>query len=69
MVTERYHLVEWRTWDNDGKIAGDLVARELYDNRDDPQENVNLADISKYAGLVEELSAKLSAGWRGARPR
>ncbi len=68
MVTERYHLVEWRTWDNAAKTAGELVARELYDNRDDPQENINLADTSKYAGLVEELSAKLRAGWRDACP-
>jgi len=51
MVTERYHLVEWHTWDNTTKTAGDLVARELYDNRDDPQENINLADLPKYAGL------------------
>jgi iduronate 2-sulfatase len=68
MVTERHHLVEWHTWDNIGKTAGEFVARELYDNLDDPQENINLADIPKYAGLVEKLSEKLRAGWRDARP-
>ena len=68
MVTERYHLVEWRTWDNDRKEAGKLVARELYDNRRDPQENRNLADLPAYADRVQELSARLAAGWRAARP-
>ena len=68
MVTERYHLVEWRTWDNDRKEAGKLVARELYDNRRDPRENRNLADLPAYADRVQELSARLAAGWRAARP-
>jgi len=68
MVTERYHLVEWHTWDNTRKKAGALVARELYDNRTDPEENLNLADLPEHAKLVRELSGKLQAGWRAARP-
>jgi iduronate 2-sulfatase len=67
MVTERHHLVEWHTWDNDTKTAGELVARELYDNVADPQENTNLADLPESADLVAGLSRKLHAGWRAAR--
>jgi arylsulfatase A-like enzyme len=69
MVTERHHLVEWHTWDNTTKTAGDLVARELYDNRADPQENTNLADLPEHAALVRRLSRELRAGWRAARPK
>ena len=68
MVTERYHLVEWHTWDNDQKTAGDLVARELYDNRADPEENQNLADRPEHVKLVQDLSRQLRTGWRAARP-
>ncbi len=67
MVTERHHLVEWHTWDNTTKTAGELVARELYDNRTDPLENTNLADLPENAELVAELSKQLEAGWRAAR--
>ncbi len=68
MVTERYHLVEWHTWDDTAKTAGEMVvARELYDNQVDPQENLNLADRPENAELVAELSAQLRAGWQAAR--
>ncbi len=67
MVTERYHYVEWRTWDDEKKIAGDVAAVELYDNSTDPRENVNIAGLPENAGLVPELAAKLRAGWRAAR--
>ncbi len=67
MVTERYHYVEWRTWDNDKKLAGETAAVELYDNLTDPQENVNVAGHPENAGLLRELAAKLEAGWPAAR--
>jgi arylsulfatase A-like enzyme len=68
MVTGRYHLVEWHTWDNEAKTAGELVAREVYDNKEDPQENRNLADLPEHVALVKQLSRQLAAGWQGARP-
>jgi iduronate 2-sulfatase len=70
IVTERYHLVEWHTWDDTTKTAGEkVVGRELYDNLADPQENTNLAGLPESAGLVAELTQKLHAGWRAARPQ
>ena len=67
MVTERHHLVEWHIWDDTTKTAGKLVARELYDNVVDPQENTNLADLPESAKLVDELSRQMHDGWRAAR--
>jgi iduronate 2-sulfatase len=68
MVTERYHYVEWRHWDNDRKLAGEVAAVELYDNQADPDENRNIAGFPENAGIVAELAQKLRAGWRAARP-
>ena len=68
MVTERYHYVEWRTWDDDRKLAGEIQGRELYDNRTDPEENVNVAGLAENAQLIQQLSAKLASGWKAALP-
>jgi len=62
MRTERYRFTRWV-----GK-RGDVVATELYDHRADPAENVNLAGDPKYKRTVEELTALLAKGWRGALP-
>ena len=67
MVTDRYHYVEWYTFDDATKTAGDQVAVELYDNQADPDENINLAANPEYAKTVRELAIKLKAGWREAR--
>ncbi len=66
MVTGRYHYVEWRSWDNDKKVAGALAAVELYDNLSDPDENINIADFPENAELLEDMAKKLTAGWRAA---
>lgn len=41
---------------------------ELYDCRNDPAEDHNLAGAPASQAVVEELQAALRAGWRGARP-
>ena len=63
MVTATHHYVEWRPWDHDTKTAGDLVAVELYDLEADPEENVNVAGSPENAALIEELAARLAAGF------
>jgi hypothetical protein len=68
MVTPRHHYVEWRSWDDDKKSAGDLAAVELYDNQVDPNENVNIAGIPENAEIIAALAGRLRAGWRSARP-
>jgi iduronate 2-sulfatase len=62
MRTDRYRYTEWKT------EQGELVGLELYDHRNDPEENVNLAARPGHEKLLEELRRKLSDGWRAARP-
>ncbi len=50
---------------------GEVVARELYDRVEDPQELNNLVEGDERSEVAETLSRKLDRGkgWRGARPR
>jgi arylsulfatase A-like enzyme len=60
--TDRFLYTEWR-----GR-EGDVVARMLYDHREDPEENVNIAAGPEQADRVRDLSRRLEAGWRKAVP-
>jgi len=64
MRTKRYRYVEWKNTDN-----GKLVARELFDHETDPQENINIADLTENSDLVEQLSKQLNKGWKTALPK
>ena len=55
MRTDRYRYTEWRDFK-----SGDVVARELYDHRDDPGETVNLAGREAMAGTIERLADRLA---------
>ena len=67
MTTNRYHLVEWKTWDHTKGIAGDVVDYELYDLLEDPNENMNIYDQTD-VDLIRKLSGQLAEGWRKAKP-
>jgi iduronate 2-sulfatase len=56
MRTDRYRYAEWRKVD-----GGEVVARELYDHREDPAETVNLAGESANAKLIEQLAGQLTS--------
>ena len=60
--TDRYRVVEWTV---PGKK---FVERELYGHEEESQENVNVAGDPAYARVVDELTRRLHAGWRGALP-
>lgn len=60
--TGRWRYTEWK----DGKGAD--AGTELYDEQDDPKENVNVAGEDKHKTLIVELAAQLHAGWSAARP-
>jgi arylsulfatase A-like enzyme len=62
MRTERWRLTRWLSPD------GTAVGVELYDHKNDPAENVNLAALAEHAKTVEELIALAKKGWRGALP-
>lgn len=60
--TRDWRYNEWR----DPK--GNLVGTELYDEQNDPQENVNLANDPAHAETRRDLAEKLQAGWKAAAP-
>jgi arylsulfatase A-like enzyme len=60
MRTDRYRYVEWLD-----AVSGDVVARELYDHADDPDENQNVADRPEHATVLARLNEQM---WK-ALPR
>lgn len=61
--TDRYRYVEWIDL-----TTGGVRARELYDHRHDPWENINLADRAPFSSVVDSLSTVLHKGWRAVHP-
>ncbi len=64
MRTDRYRFTRWENR-NDSE---DVVALEIYDHRNDPAENVNLAAQKGNEPLIERLTEQYLRGWRGALP-
>ena len=62
--TEQYRFTRWHRT----KSPTETVAVELYDCLEEPVEVENIAARPENAALVKELTARLKAGWRGARP-
>lgn len=69
MVTKRWHYVKWYGWNIETKTREGLAATELYDIRNDPQENENLTSIKKYSDEKKRLDKVFREGWMNARPR
>jgi arylsulfatase A-like enzyme len=63
MRTDRYRYTEWQD-----RESGEVLAVELYDHGEDPQENVNRAADPARAEQVAALAKALRRGWRGAVP-
>ena len=54
MRTDRYRYVEWQN-----RKTREIVATELYDHRDDPQENSNIAVRDELKPLLAKLSRQM----------
>jgi len=63
MRTDRYRYVEWYDM-----ATNELTDIELYDHQTDPQENQNIANRPENSEIIKQLSAKLKAGWKEAKP-
>ncbi len=61
--TARYRYTEWAPLSGEGPVQ-----RELYDLETDPGEFDNLAADPAHETLLEDLAARLEAGWRAALP-
>ena len=64
MRTDRYRFTRWVHRNDPTKVD----AVELYDHRNDPQENTNIADLSDQAETVAELTQQWLGGWQNATP-
>jgi len=62
MRTDRYRYTEWKE-----VLLNTVLARELYDLENDPDETINIAGQSR-PDLIDVLSQQLKSGWRGALP-
>lgn len=62
--TDRWRYTEWQSRDE----AKTVLARELYDHRNDPGETKNLAEDPAQAQTIKALSGQLAGGWRSALP-
>ena len=63
MRTEQYRFTQWQRKDNDT-----VEFTELYDHNVDPNENINIANESGNAALVQSLQKQLQNGWQQAVP-
>ena len=61
MRTERFRYTEWKD-----RTTGKVLARELYDHRKDPQENINAVAQQEYEQDVQHLAQMLKRGWHAA---
>ena len=61
--SDQYRYVEWRK-----KGTTEVVARELYDHKADPNEDRNVAADPANANVIDKLSMRLKAGWQTNAP-
>jgi len=65
--TKDFHYIQWHTWDNRLKVAGDSVSAELYDHRVDPNETRNRVGDGGYINVIPILSDYLHNNWENVR--
>jgi iduronate 2-sulfatase len=63
MRTDQYRYNEWFELK-----SGDIIARELYDLKNDPLCKECIVEKPEHAALVAQLHDLLKAGWQNARP-
>jgi hypothetical protein len=64
MRTQRFRYTEWKD-----RRTGKVLARELYDHRKDPQENINAVAQQEYEEDIPRLALMLKHGWPAALPK
>ncbi|KAL8598684.1 hypothetical protein ACOMHN_033249 [Nucella lapillus] len=71
MRTLQHRYTEWVAYNHTTFTAdwSRVEARELYVYASDPYEDVNVAEIPAFQGLVHTLSKQLRDGWRKALPK
>ncbi|XP_048512115.1 iduronate 2-sulfatase isoform X2 [Athalia rosae] len=69
--TKEYRYTTWLAFNHSTAKADwtTMVAEELYHNKLDVEENINLVTTQKFSMIKEELRIQLKNGWRQALPR
>ena len=62
---DKFRYTEWRKRDQLDKV----VARELYDHRENHDENENVIDNPALAKVAARMEKQMKAGWKAARPK
>jgi iduronate 2-sulfatase len=65
--TKDFHYIQWHTWDNKMKQAGDSVEAELYDHRVDPNETKNRVADGAYQEILPVLKGHMHKNWEYIR--
>ena len=60
--TNRYNYIQWK------ELDGSFKGHELYDHKLDPIESINVVEKQEYQIIVQEMNARLQAGWKAALP-
>ncbi|KAK7097566.1 iduronate 2-sulfatase-like [Littorina saxatilis] len=70
MRTDGHRYTEWIAYNHTTFTAdwSKVYARELYIYSNDPDEDVNVAEVPAFQDLATSLSQQLRAGWRKALP-
>ena len=55
--TNRYRYTEWIK-----ESTGELLARDLFDHQNDPDENINISNLTENDELMNSLSELLERG-------
>lgn len=67
--TDRYRYVEWYNWNKEENVKGEFLSNELFDHKNDPQENKNIATDPEFKETVKLISQQLKDGWRYSKPK
>ena len=71
MKTDKYRYTEWAKFNQAPTYKPDwntIYGVELYDHTVDPDENNNVASVSTYADIKQQLRSQLRSGWRSTLP-
>ncbi|XP_066589789.1 iduronate 2-sulfatase isoform X2 [Prorops nasuta] len=71
LKTDIYRYTVWVPFDSVTKIPDwrNVIAEELYDHVQDPEENSNIEELSRYYKLKKKFKKILKQGWRKALPK
>jgi iduronate 2-sulfatase len=64
MRADQFRYTEWRN----SKQLDKVVARELYDHRQNHDENENVINNPELANVAARMEKQMKAGWKAARP-